>query len=435
MKIAWFIHRYHPVIGGAETYSRAMVRRLVARGHRVEVLTSDAYDLAYFTDRRRLRVDATSDSVVDGAVIRRFRVRHLPWQRYVGKFLSYVPHWPTRCRFASYMPLLPGIELVRGDYDAVFGVGFPFTIFSYAAYRTARAAGAPLILTPFLHLATPGDVVNRAYTRPHQRRLLARSQLIVVPTELEARMIEGWGVPRSRLLHLPMAVEHSDVMGGDGGSFRDRYNIPPDHALVGQLGALDPDKGTSDLVRAVARLNAGRPEGRRVHLVLAGNPTPRFESFVGGLVATGARWLTILGPLPPQEVPDFYAALDVFAMPSRTDSFGIVFLEAWANAKPVVAAAAGGVVEVVRHEQNGLLVPFGDVARLAEALDQLLADRAKAGRLGAAGRDLVTRGYTWDERFATLIRRVHEVIDARTRPTSLRAPHLTETRSPTPNMP
>ncbi|MBV8313505.1 MAG: glycosyltransferase, partial [Planctomycetaceae bacterium] len=66
MKIAWFIHRYHPVIGGAETYSRAMVRRLVARGHRVDVLTSDAYDLAYFTDRRRLRVDATCDSVVDG---------------------------------------------------------------------------------------------------------------------------------------------------------------------------------------------------------------------------------------------------------------------------------------------------------------------------------------------------------------------------------
>jgi glycosyltransferase involved in cell wall biosynthesis len=233
-----------------------------------------------------------------------------------------------------------------------------------------------------------------------------------------------------------MAVEQSEVMGGDGGRFRDRHNIPPDHALVGQLGALDPDKGTNDLVRAVARLNAGRPEGRRVHLVLAGNPTPRFESFVGGLVATGARWLTILGPLPPREVPDFYASLDVFAMPSRTDSFGIVFLEAWANAKPVVAAAAGGVVEVVRHEQNGLLVPFGDVARLAEALDQLLADRAKAGRLGAAGRDLVTRGYTWDERFATLMRRVHEVINARASPISVRAPQITgDPPSRAPNTP
>ena len=84
------------------------------------------------------------------------------------------------------MPILPGIEQVRGDYDAVFGVGFPFTIFSYAALRTARAAAAPLVLTPFLHLATPGDPVNRSYTRPHQVRLLAAADLIVVPTELEA---------------------------------------------------------------------------------------------------------------------------------------------------------------------------------------------------------------------------------------------------------
>ena len=71
------------------------------------------------------------------------------------------------------MPILPGIEQVRGDYDAVFAVGFPYTIFSYAALRTAQDAGAPLILTPFLHLATPGDPVRQYYTRPHQIRLLA----------------------------------------------------------------------------------------------------------------------------------------------------------------------------------------------------------------------------------------------------------------------
>jgi glycosyltransferase involved in cell wall biosynthesis len=114
--------------------------------------------------------------------------------------------------------------------------------------------------------------------------------------------------------------------------------------------------------------------------------------------------------LPARDVPDFYAALDIFSMPSRTDSFGIVFLEAWANAKPVVAAAAGGVVEVVRHDQNGLLVPFGDVARLAEAIGRLLVDRATARRLGEAGHALVTRGYTWDDRYATLVGRTRELV-------------------------
>ena len=60
------------------------------------------------------------------------------------------------------------------------------------------------------------------------------------------------------------------------------------------------------------------------------------------------------GPLPTERRAEFFAALDVFAMPSRTDSFGIVFLEAWANALPIVAAEAGGVPEVVRHGEAGL---------------------------------------------------------------------------------
>ncbi len=66
MRIAWFSHRYHPCVGGAENYGRAMVRRFVAAGHDVDVLTSDAHDLWYFTDRRRRRVDAPNESRVDG---------------------------------------------------------------------------------------------------------------------------------------------------------------------------------------------------------------------------------------------------------------------------------------------------------------------------------------------------------------------------------
>jgi glycosyltransferase involved in cell wall biosynthesis len=117
------------------------------------------------------------------------------------------------------------------------------------------------------------------------------------------------------------------------------------------------------------------------------------------------------------DVPHFYAALDVFAMPSRTDSFGIVFLEAWANAKPVVAAAAGGVVEVIEHGRTGLLVPFGDVHRLAEAIGGLIDEPDRAWSLGHEGRKLVSRGHTWDDRFATLERRTRALM--RSKPAKL----------------
>src|SRR3989442_888247 len=84
MRIAWFSHRYQPCVGGAENYGRAMVRRFVAAGGEVDVITSNAQDLWYFTDRGRRRVDGPLVSWVDGARVRRFPVRHLPGQRYVG---------------------------------------------------------------------------------------------------------------------------------------------------------------------------------------------------------------------------------------------------------------------------------------------------------------------------------------------------------------
>jgi len=410
MRIAWFTHRYHPCVGGAENYGRAMVRRFTARGHAADVVTSDAHDLWYFTDRGRRRVDAPRVSTVDGASVRRFPIRHVPLQRYVGRLLSYAPHWPTRCRAASYMPILPGLGRVRGNYDAVFAVGFPYTVFSYAAYQTARAAGAPLILTPFLHLATPDDPYRRHYTRPHQIRLLAASDCVVVQTGLEADAVADWGVPRSKILTLGMAVEHAEVTGGDPAALRARLGLPAARPVIGHLATLDPNKGTTDLILAVARLNRSRPAADPVQLVLAGPGSPDFERFLAGFPVGSLPWLTVLGPLALHERADFYAGLDLFAMPSRTDSFGIVFLEAWANGLPVVAAAAGGVPDVVRHGVTGLLVPFGDLDRLTGALIALLSDPPRARLMGEAGRNLVERGYTWDDRFSTLLSRTAQLV-------------------------
>ncbi len=163
-------------------------------------------------------------------------------------------------------------------------------------------------------------------------------------------------------------------------------------------------------MRAVERLNEVREAP--VTLLLAGSATPEFDRFLDeGWRET--QWLRLLGPITPEDVPDFYDALDVFAMPSRTDSFGIVYLEAWANGKPVVAASAGGVPEVVTHGETGLLVSFGDVAALADSVARVVDDAGFARRLGDAGRALVRTGYTWDERYRSLAARVERAIAGR----------------------
>ena len=433
MRIAWYSHRYHPCIGGAETYGRAMIRRFVAAGCDVDVFTSDAKDLWYFNDRSRARLVGDRRSIVDGATVNRFPVRHIPFQRYVGKLLSFVPHWPTQCRYASYMPLIPELGKVRGAFDAVVAVGFPFTVFAFEALRTARRCGAPLILTPFLHLATPGDPVHRTYTRPHQIRLLREADAVVVVTRLEAEAVASWGIDPSKIVLVPMGIEPGAVTGGVGDRFREEFRISPGRPLIGHLATLDENKGSNDLVRAVIGLNETRPADDPVFLALCGVSSPDFERFAASLPASTRRWLIQTGPLDDRQKRDFFAAIDLFSMPSRTDSFGLVFLEAWANGKAVVAASAGGVREVIHHDVDGLLVCFGDVDRLRLALEWLLLHPETARRLGDAGRIRVASGCRWEDGFAKLSATIDSLRDhtmerqgRSERPIS--APHRTRSR-------
>ena len=85
-------------------------------------------------------------------------------------------------------------------------------------------------------------------------------------------------------------------------------------------------------------------------------------------------------------------------MPSRSDSFGIVYLEAWLYSKPVIGARTWGVMDVIEDGRTGVLVPFGDVEALAAAVRALLTQPERRAAMGAAGRERVYRLHTWDRK-------------------------------------
>jgi glycosyltransferase involved in cell wall biosynthesis len=84
-------------------------------------------------------------------------------------------------------------------------------------------------------------------------------------------------------------------------------------------------------------------------------------------------------------------------LPSRTDSFGIVLLEAWGYGKPVIGARAGGIPGVIDNGRNGFLVEFGDVPGLTDAVRQLIEDPAHQAALGRAGLEKVNTVYQWEK--------------------------------------
>jgi glycosyltransferase involved in cell wall biosynthesis len=103
-----------------------------------------------------------------------------------------------------------------------------------------------------------------------------------------------------------------------------------------------------------------------------------------------------LGLVSESDKHGLLAASTALLLPSRTDSFGIVFLESWAHGRPVIGARAGGIPGLVSDGEDGLLTPFGDVPALAQAIKQLLTDTDLAAKMGRRGQQKVNEHYTWD---------------------------------------
>ena len=96
---------------------------------------------------------------------------------------------------------------------------------------------------------------------------------------------------------------------------------------------------------------------------------------------------------------DLLDAIAILALPSRTESFGIVYLEAWAYGKPVIGAQAWGVKTVIDNGQDGLLVPFGDVSALADAIHTLAENPELRRSMGERGRHKVIAQHTWAHKY------------------------------------
>jgi glycosyltransferase involved in cell wall biosynthesis len=183
--------------------------------------------------------------------------------------------------------------------------------------------------------------------------------------------------------------------------------LPPDRAVIGYVGRFETmgmDKGIPTLVRALASLGAPVRD-RRPLLVCVGGPLDRTQEYLAvarqhGVSADDVRFVD---RVPPVEVPYWMRACDAGTIPfGWTDHFAhhaspLKMFEYMAARVPIVASDLPALREVLRHDENALLVPPGDPAALARALTDVLADPALAGRLASRARQDVAR-HTWPGR-------------------------------------
>ena len=339
--------------------------------------------------------------------ILRYPPLHFPARRYILKALSLLPLRRWQCLTTPCNPICPTMFCDAGRYDgpldAVHASAFPYSFPIACALRLARRRAVPFYLTPFMHLGDPTDPqdrVRRQYTAPHLRWLLRQADGVFVQTRAERDVTVSLGVSESRVHLQGLGVEPAECTGGDREKTQAKWEIRPGEVVIGHLANNSSEKGTVDLLHAAERAWA---RGYRFRIVLAGPEMPNFRAYWRDFSAK--ERVTRLGVLSDEQKRDFFAGIDAFALPSRTDSFGLVLLEAWANGKPNLVYRAGGPAEIIRDGIDGLHARCGDAEELTEQLARLVSNEDLRLKLGDNGLARVEREFRWADKL-DLVRNV-----------------------------
>ncbi|NYT81976.1 glycosyltransferase family 4 protein [Alcaligenaceae bacterium] len=232
-----------------------------------------------------------------------------------------------------------------------------------------RLAGTPLIVRT-RHLANKIGSLLSYTVVPH--RVTTASDFV------RAHLIDK-GVPPGHVATVYPAVELLAVPPDS--TLRSELRLAPNDIVVGCVAVMRAQKGHKDLIDAMEPLIRERPN---VHLVFVGGGSPIFEE-VQAYVAErrlGKR-VHLLGTR--QDVPNLLAGFDVFALATRKEASGTVFVEAGAAGLPVVGTRVDGVPEMMREGVSGLLVPLDDREAMTQALRRLIEDPELRRKMGEEG--------------------------------------------------
>jgi D-inositol-3-phosphate glycosyltransferase len=270
---------------------------------------------------------------------------------------------------------------------------------------------------PLVHTAhTLAKVKNAALAdgdKPEpQARVIGEEQVIAVADRLvantpaEARdLVDLYAAEPDRVSVVEPGVDLDRFRPVPGSAARRaarrRFGLPADAYVVAFVGRIQPLKAPDVLLRAAADLRARDPEtGRRLVVAVCGGPSGSGLERPTALMELAAELgiadaVRFLPPQPPDSLADLYRAVDLVAVPSHNESFGLVALEAQACGTPVVAAAVGGLVTAVRDGISGVLVDGHRPADWARVVGDLLAAPARRARLGA-GAVAHARQFSWN---------------------------------------
>jgi glycosyltransferase involved in cell wall biosynthesis len=405
--------RYFPAISGAEFYMQR-IAEVFNKEYRfnVKIITSNAIDFKALRERIGKVLDESSKYY--------YKVNNLPVNRYPIDYdmtddakLDFLNNMNVNALHLSphvlkgYLQNGPFLKQLLEDLQPLKSLNIDIihaTFYPYfnliIALMIAKMLDKPVICTPFFHFSNP------RYTKTILYEPLSRFNGLITCTQLEKDfLVRELRVPKNRVAVIPMGVDRN-YFESNKSRQKVSYNFKREffsrkergYKMVLFCGYKNYEKGAITLLKAIPII---LEKYKKVCFTFIGPPTEAFNRELRKIQKSLRVKIINLTPgnlngyFDKRKIGAFKES-DLYVMPSRSDAYGIAFLEAWAASKPVIGARIGATPEVIRDGMDGLLVPFDSPRDLSHAIIKLLSSKKLRKKLGTNGYQKVKKGYSWE---------------------------------------
>jgi len=392
MRILHVCHNYYPSKGGPQYTMKHLSEKLVEQYN--DDVTVSTTNSMYSPESALFKKIGPGFEVLNGVKINRlpFNRWHYPLITYGNKILIKtttlkLPGNITKLRYTLDSPAINRM-MAKTDANVIMATTITYDFCNYPLWRNKTKNPKPFVLYGAIHLHKK---INNL-----QDPLLIKARACdcyISNTEYERNELIEYGVQPHKIVNVGTGIDVDDftVAAKDVANFKQLHNITENDVVVGFIGRLVKGKGVAMLLDAFRQLVKNN---KHLKLLLAGGTTEYVPEIKRAMTEEKLP-VILVENFDDATKPLLYNVLDIFVLASQSESFGVVFLEAWACKKPVIGTNMGAIASLLSDTKDCLLFKAGDVDDLCTKITALVNDKPMRSAMGEAGYLKTTQYYSW----------------------------------------
>tara|TARA_B100001250_G_C19801838_1_gene791475 strand:- start:1296 stop:2504 length:1209 start_codon:yes stop_codon:yes gene_type:complete len=398
-RILTIVHCYNPSIGGTQLMAQKISEGLLATNkYDITVLTSNLIKSPHQKVNETIH---KKNEKINGILVKRFSIIPL------HKFFKIIKKLKFRLlnskkNLHPYLSLLNNgpisfklfWEAFWGDYDIIFTPSINYSPLFLGLLPNRYRKNKKLILLGAAHIDDypdnnlPNKLIN----------LIKKWDYYLANTQYEKDYIKDKGFPNNNVINLGGGVDIEKFDSSE--SILQKKTKINNKLIVGYIGRVNESKNIKILLKSIPII---LKSFKNVDFLFAGIFDPTIKDFIEDNFSDN---IIIKDNFEENDKPKIYNAIDIFVNPSKSESFGITFIEAWAAKKPVIGINIGSISSLIQHEKNGLICKPDDSYDIADKVLKLLNNKDIRNSFGTNGYDFVKNNYSWN----AIIKKIENII-------------------------